>query len=106
MLSPDFQKKGMVFDDSVNISTTQSEVDTVLVKTFTSINDIYVLTCLDLYPDKADAQWKVSPAALEASLRSQGVYEFLVDFLLMWIALRIGLRRKYRLSLSAAAATE
>lgn len=105
VVSPDYQVKGINFDEEINVSTDQEQLDTVLVQTFTIIEEIAVLTHLDQYPDRVDTPWKASLAALEANLRSQGVYEFLVEFLLMWVALWICLRRKYHISFSAAAAT-
>lgn len=105
MVFPDYQKNSRVFDDNVNISTNNSGMDTALVKTFTMIDELVILTRLDQNPDKVDTPWKSSLAALEGNLRSQGEYEFLVEFLLMWIALWLALRRKHHISFSAAAAT-
>ena len=72
-----------------------------LVKTATST---LVLTHLDLYPEAVDTPWKGSLAAVEADLRGKGIPVFLDNFLLLWLAMAI-LLRKYRISVSGAAAT-
>ena len=71
-----------------------------LVKTATST---LVLTHLDLYPEAVDTPWKGSLAAVEANLRGKGIPIFLDNFLLLWLAMAI-LLRKYRISISGAAA--
>lgn len=63
----------------------------------------YYLLNLDKYPDKIDTRWKASLAAFETTMRSQGVTMFIGDLLLLWIAIFIGLRRKYSIRLDAAA---
>ena len=62
-----------------------------------------VLTNLDLYPEAVDTPWKGSLAAVEADLRGKGIPIFLDNFLLLWLAMAI-LLRKYRISVSGAAA--
>jgi hypothetical protein len=71
-----------------------------LVKTASST---LILTHLDLYPEAVDTPWKGSLAAVEADLRGKGVPIFLDNFLLLWLSMAI-LLRKYRISLSGAAA--
>ena len=66
------------------------------------LNGYYLLN-LDKYPDKIDARWKASLAAFETTMRSQGVTMFIGDLLLLWIAIFVGLRRKYSIRLDAAA---
>lgn len=68
-----------------------------------NVNDALVLTRLDLYPEAADAPWKESLAAIEGDLRSKGIPLFLGNFLLIWLAMAIVLR-KYKISASGAAA--
>ena len=72
----------------------------VIVKTAT---DAILLTRLDLHPEAADTHWKESLAAIEGDLRSKGIPLFLGNFLIMWLAMAIVLR-KYKLSFSGAAA--
>ena len=68
-----------------------------------TVTDALLLTRLDLYPDVADTQWKASLAAIEGDLRSKGIPMFLGNFLLLWLAMAIVLR-KYKISISGAAA--
>ncbi len=63
----------------------------------------YVLLNLDRFPDEVDTQGEASLAALEGTLRSQGIPLFLGEFLLLWLAMSIVLRR-YQLGKSACAA--
>jgi len=63
----------------------------------------YQLLHLDKYPDEVDTRWKASLAAFEATMRSQGVTMFIGNLLLLWMAVFIGLRRKYGVRLAAAA---
>ena len=63
----------------------------------------YQLLHLDKYPDKVDTRWKASLAAFEATMRNQGVTMFIGDLLLLWVAVFVGLRRKYGIKLAAAA---
>ncbi len=63
----------------------------------------YQLLHLDKYPDKVDTRWKASLAAFEATMRNQGVTMFIGDLLLLWVAVFVGLRRKYGVRLAAAA---
>ena len=58
------------------------------------LEDAYILTRLDLYPEAVDSPRKASLAALESSLRSQGIFYFLGAFLLLWPAIRITLRKQ------------
>ena len=62
-----------------------------------------LITHLDLYPEAADKPWKESLAAVEADLRSKGIPLFLGNFLLLWLAMTL-LLRKYDISVSGAAA--
>ena len=65
--------------------------------------DAVVLTHLDQYPEAIDTPWKSSLAAVEGDIRSKGIPLFLGNFLLIWAALAI-LLRKYKISVSGAAA--
>lgn len=62
------------------------------------------LLSLDEHPENVDTRAKASLAALESALRSQGVYLFLGEFLLLWIAMFFALK-KHDMRLSACAAT-
>lgn len=63
----------------------------------------YVYLHLDQFPDEVDTQHESSIAALENTLRNQGIPLFLGKFFLLWLATGIALR-KYRLGMSACAA--
>lgn len=66
--------------------------------------DGWKLLHLDQNPQYADTEWKKRLAAFESALRSQGISMFIGDFLLLWIVMFIGLRRKHGIRLAAAAA--
>lgn len=64
----------------------------------------YTYLHLDEYPEAVHTQWESSLAALEATLRSQGIPLFLGEFLMLWLAMGLALRRnKQRMSACAAA---
>lgn len=58
---------------------------------------------LDRYPEEVDTQHEATIAALEGTLRSQGIPLFIGQFLLLWLAMSLALRR-YKLRMSAYAA--
>lgn len=59
-----------------------------------SVASIFQLLDLDKHPELVDTPAKASLAAFESSLRSQGVYFFLGQFLFLWIAMRLLLRKR------------
>ena len=65
--------------------------------------DAVDLLNLDRHPERVDTPAKASLAALENALRSQGIYLFLGQFLLLWCAMCFALRKK-DMSISACAA--
>ena len=58
---------------------------------------------LDQYPEEVDTQHESALAALEGSLRSQGIPLFLSQFFFLWLAMALTLRR-YKKGMSAYAA--
>lgn len=68
------------------------------------VTDAFSLLSLDKHPEKVDSPVKASLATLENALRSQGVYLFLGQFLLLWVAMCFALKKK-EMSISACAAT-
>ena len=58
---------------------------------------------LDQYPEEVDTQHEKAIAALEGSLRSQGIPLFLSQFFFLWLAMALALRR-YKQGMSAYAA--
>lgn len=74
------------------------------VKEFLDIlNTGYVYLHLDQFPEYVDTQHESSLAALESTLRSQGIPLFLGKFFLLWLAMYLSLRR-FKLKPSACAA--
>lgn len=63
----------------------------------------WFLLHLDQYPDEVDTQYEASLAAFEGALRSQGIPLFIGDFLFLWLAMCVSLRR-YGMGKSAYAA--
>lgn len=74
-----------------------------LSRLFRTTSNAILFSRLDLYPEAVDTPWKESLAAVEADLRSKGIPLFLGNFLLLWLAMSI-LLRKYKVSGSGAAA--
>ena len=67
------------------------------------LGDFLDLLSLDRHPEKVDTPEKASLAAFEGALRSQGVTLFLGQFLLLWTAMCLALRKR-KMSASACAA--
>ena len=86
--------------DSVSVN---GETDRILTNVVKLVRTGYLYLHLDQYPEEVDTQHESSIAALENTLRSQGIPLFLGKFFLLWMALSIALR-KYKLGLSACAA--
>lgn len=63
----------------------------------------YTYLHLDERPEEVDTQWESSLAALESTLRSQGIPLFIGDFFLLWFAMGMALRRN-KMNMSACAA--
>lgn len=76
-----------------------------LVKnTLTTIQKGWVYLHLDQYPEEVDTQHESSLAALEGTLRSQGIPLFAGQFLLLWLAMSLALHRRHKQTMSAYAA--
>ena len=86
--------------DSIGIDPTRRNVAMKIV----GITDFLDLLNLDKHPEKVDTPVKASLAALENALRSEGIYLFLGEFLLLWCAMCFALKKK-DMSRSACAAT-
>ena len=63
----------------------------------------YLYLHLDQHPEAVDTQRKAAIAALETTLRGQGIPLFIGEFIFLWIAMMLALRR-FRISRSACAA--
>ena len=64
----------------------------------------YVYLTLDKHPEAVKTQRDSALAALESTLRSQGIPLFIGQFFVLWLAMGLALR-KYRLGMSAIAVT-
>ena len=103
------------FRDSVLVaSASQAErPDSVMIRIngrkaaakASKVLDAVNLLDLDRHPERVDTPAKASLAALESALRSQGIYLFLGQFLLLWCAMCFALRKKDMSRSACAAAT-
>ena len=85
-------------------STFNSErTEKVIVRVIRTLSNAVLFTRLDLHPEAVDTPWKESLAAVEGDIRSKGIPLFLRNFLLLWLAMAI-LLKKYKVSVSGAAA--
>ena len=75
----------------------------LLVSTLNVLDKGWLYLHLDQFPDEVDTQHEQSLAALEGTLRSQGIPLFIGQFFLLWLAMAWALRR-YKMKLSATAA--
>lgn len=76
----------------------------ILINTLQIIKSGYLYLTLDKHPEVVDTRAKSALAALENTLRSQGIPLFLGQFFLLWFSLSIALRR-FHMGMAAAAAT-
>jgi hypothetical protein len=81
----------------------QTKVFNLFGSTMALMEKGWVYLHLDQYPDEVDTQHESSLAALESTLRSQGIPLFLSQFFFLWLAMAIALRR-YKMGMSAYAA--
>ena len=87
-------------EPSDSLGTSKPEV---VVRKVIKVADFYNLLRLDKHPELVDSPAKASLAALESSMRSQGVHLFLTNFLFLWFAMCLALRKK-GMGISACAA--
>ena len=82
----------------------QSEkIELLLQNVANVVREGYIWLHLDEFPEEVDTQRESSLAALEATLRSQGIPLFLGEFIFLWLAMSVALRR-HKLGVSASAA--
>lgn len=86
-----------------NRTIDKEQAEDFITRLFRTTSNALLITRLDLYPEAADTPWKESLAAVEAGLRSKGIPLFLGNFLILWLAMSI-LLKKYGISGSGAAA--
>ena len=87
--------------DSVGMNDWESHFVVNIAK---GVSTAFIITQLDQFPEGVDTPWKQSLAAVEGGLRSKGIPLFLDNFLFMWLAMAALLRKKYKVSMSGAAA--
>ena len=101
------ERENTVLQTIDNITVTDStgveRADLVAVQILKTMRTALVLTRLDLHPEEVDTPWKQSLAAVESDLRSKGLPLFLGNFLMLWMAMAV-LLRKRGISVSGAAA--
>ena len=91
-------------EDSLTVDTANhTKVYHLLVNTLSIANKGWLYLHLDQYPEEVDSRFESSLAALEGSLRSQGIPLFLSQFFFLWLSMAIALRR-YKQGMSAYAA--
>ena len=81
----------------------QREQFSLFVSTLKVLDKGWLYLHLDQFPEEVDTQHEASIAALEGTLRSQGIPLFLGQFFLLWLAMSWALRR-YKMKMSATAA--
>lgn len=81
----------------------ENEVIRIASNTLSLLRTGYTYLHLDELPDEVDTQHESSIAALESTLRSQGIPLFFGKFILLWLAMAMALK-KYKLGMSAYAA--
>ena len=90
--------------DSLTVDTANhTKVYHLLVNALSIANKGWLYLHLDQYPEEVDSRLESSLAALEGSLRSQGIPLFLSQFFFLWLSMAIALRR-YKQGMSAYAA--
>ncbi|MBQ6177587.1 MAG: DUF3667 domain-containing protein [Bacteroidales bacterium] len=82
----------------------QAKTFSLLKNTLATLQKGWVYLHLDQYPEEVDTQHESSLAALEGTLRSQGIPLFAGQFLLLWLAMSLALRRRHKQRMSAYAA--
>ena len=82
----------------------QAKTFSLLKNTLATLQKGWIYLHLDQYPEQVDTQHESSLAALEGTLRSQGIPLFAGQFLLLWLAMSLALHRRYKQRMSAYAA--
>ena len=82
----------------------QAKTFSLLKNTLATLQKGWIYLHLDQYPEQVDTQHESSLAALEGTLRSQGIPLFAGQFLLLWLAMSLALRRRHKQRMSAYAA--
>jgi len=92
-----------VVEEVVKENEISGKGETLLITTAHLVKKGYLLLTLDKHPEEVDTRGETALAALEGTLRSQGIPLFLGKFLLLWLSMAFVLRR-YKIGMSASAA--
>lgn len=105
LMRPYEQKTNIPFqiDTVLEENKDQNKLDKLVEQTVLILREGYVTMHLDQFPEEVDTQAESSLAALESTLRSQGIPLFIGEFLILWMAIA-AVNRKRRMSMSACAA--
>ena len=107
LLQPVQQHKDDILSPGVDVTLSYNDNDSTenhLIKDIAQIvKRGYIYLNLDQYPDEVHTRGESALAALEGTLRSQGIPLFLGQFLLLWFAMGWVLRRQ-KIGMSAVAA--
>ena len=90
-------------DRVIDASEVSGKGETLVINTLQLIKRGDLLLHLDKHPEEVDTRAETALAALEGTLRSQGIPLFLGKFLLLWLSMALVLRR-YKMGMSAPAA--
>jgi len=108
-----YQKKDSIQDtfEQVELQTEENEAtygehdqfgQDFVSTTLRIVRTGYIYLTLDKHPERVESRHQHAIAALESTLRSQGIPLFIGKLLLLWLAMSICLRR-YQYSMSACA---
>lgn len=92
-----------VIDGVLEARDTVIQGDNLVINTLLLVKKGSLLLSMDKHPEEIDTRAENALAALEGTLRSQGIPLFLGKFLLLWLSFAFVLRR-YSIGMSASAA--
>ena len=87
------------FDPDMNVEADyyenphQAKAYSLMKNTLATVQKGWIYLHLDQYPEEVDTQHETALAALEGTLRSQGIPLFLSQFFFLWLAMALALRR-------------
>ena len=90
-------------DLSIGSAADSTQANRILRNVVDIVHTGYLYLNLDRYPEAVKTPGQARLAALEGTLRNQGIPLFIVDFLLLWLAMSMVLRRD-KIPMSACAA--
>ncbi len=92
-----------IVNEDIGNATDSTQVNRILRNVVDIVHTGYLYLNLDQYPEAVKNPGQARLAALEGTLRNQGIPLFIVDFLLLWLAMSLALRRE-KIPMSACAA--